>query len=69
MGFHKNVDDIITGMIEKKTLFTKVDLEKLRETLHYLHNLSWEKKGIKLEKHLRPINFKINKNGTITIIE
>lgn len=69
MGFHKNVDDIITGMIEKKTLFTKVDLEKLRETLHYLHNLSWEKKGIKLEKQFKPINFKINKNGTITIIE
>lgn len=68
MGFHKNIDEVIHTMIKNKSLFNKHDLIKLLETTHYLYNLSWEKKGIKLAKEMRPVNFEINKDGSITIL-
>lgn len=68
MGFHKNIDELIQEMVKHKTLFNKKDLSKLCETIHYLYDLSWEKKGIKLAEQMKPVNFIINKDGTISII-
>lgn len=69
MGFHKNIDEIIQEMLSKKSLFNKKDLDKLKETVHYLYDLSWEKKGLKLAEEMKPVNFMINRDGSITIMK
>lgn len=69
MGFHKNIDELFEEIVRTKSLFTKIDLDKIRETVHYLHDLSWEKKGLKLAERMRPVQFTIEKDGSIKIIK